>query len=61
MKVSAEIDNNFGYEKNTQLVDTDSEIKRNRNEVSSKWNKRRIYVGDQLDRCRWMERTQGSA
>ena len=30
-------------------------------EESSKWNKRRIYVGDQLDRCRWMERTQGSA
>jgi hypothetical protein len=29
--------------------------------VSSKWNKCRIYVGDQLDRCRWMERTQGSA
>jgi hypothetical protein len=28
---------------------------------SSKWNKCRIYVGDQLDRCRWMERTQGSA
>jgi hypothetical protein len=40
---------------------TDSEIKRNRSEVSSKWNKCRIYVGDQLDRCRWMERTQGSA
>ena len=40
---------------------TDSEIKRNRNEVSSKWNKCRIYVGDQLDRCRWMERTQRSA
>ena len=30
---------------------TDSEIKRNRSEVSSKWNKCRIYVGDQLDRC----------
>jgi hypothetical protein len=40
---------------------TDSEIKRNRSEVSSKWNICRIYVGDQLDRCRWMERTQGSA
>jgi hypothetical protein len=38
---------------------TDSEIKRNRSEVSSKWNKCRIYVGDQLDRCRWMGRTQG--
>jgi hypothetical protein len=87
MKVSTEIDNNFGYEKITQLVDniplndifkenntkeklstrgrkrtlTDSEIKRNRSEVSSKWNKCRIYVRDQLDRCRWMERTQGSA
>jgi hypothetical protein len=86
MKVSKEIDNNFGYEKITQLVDNiplnpqalveakeklstrgrkrtlmDSEIKRNRSEVSSKWNKCRIYVGDQLDRCRWMERTQGSA
>jgi hypothetical protein len=32
-----------------------------RSEVSSKWNRCRIYVGDQLDRCRWMERTQGSA
>ena len=32
---------------------TDSEIKRNRSEVSSKWNKCRIYVGDQLDR--WNE------
>ena len=40
---------------------TDSEIKRNRSEVSSKWNKCMIYVRDQLDRCRWMERTQGSA
>jgi hypothetical protein len=39
---------------------TDSELKRNRSEVSSKWNKCRIYVGDQLDRCRWMERTEGS-
>jgi DNA-directed RNA polymerase alpha subunit len=29
--------------------------------LSSKWNKCRIYVGDQLDRCRWMEQTQGSA
>jgi hypothetical protein len=27
---------------------TDSEIKRNRSEVSSKWNRCRIYVGDQL-------------
>jgi hypothetical protein len=32
---------------------TDSEIKRNRSAVSSKWNKFRIYVGDQLDR--WNE------
>ena len=40
---------------------TDSEIKKNRSEVSSKWNKCRLYVGDQLNRCRWMERTQGSA
>jgi hypothetical protein len=32
-----------------------------KNRVSSKWNKCRIYVGDQLDRCRWKERTQGSA
>ena len=30
---------------------TDSERKMNRSEVSSKWNKCRIYVGDQLDRC----------
>ena len=30
---------------------TDSERKMNRSEVSSKWNKCRIYVGDQLD-CR---------
>jgi hypothetical protein len=32
---------------------TDSERKRNRSAVSSKWNKCRIYmyVGDQLDRC----------
>jgi hypothetical protein len=28
---------------------TDSERKMNRSEVSSKWNKCRIYVGDQLD------------
>ena len=34
---------------------TDSERKRNRSAVSSKWNKCRIYVGDQL------ERTEGSA
>ena len=34
---------------------TDSERKMNRSEVSSKWNKCRIYVGDQL------ERSQGSA
>jgi hypothetical protein len=27
----------------------DSERKMNRSEVSSKWNKCRIYVGDQLD------------
>ena len=32
---------------------TDSERKRNRIAVSSKWNKGRIYVGDQLDR--WNE------
>jgi hypothetical protein len=32
---------------------TDSERKRNRSTLSSKWNKRRIYVGDQLDR--WNE------
>ena len=29
---------------------TDSERKMNRSEVSSKWNKCRMYVGDQLDR-----------
>jgi hypothetical protein len=28
---------------------TDSERKMNRSEVSSKWNKCRIYVGNQLD------------
>ena len=28
---------------------TDSERKMNRSEVSSKWNKCRVYVGDQLD------------
>ena len=32
---------------------TDSERKMNRSEVSFKWNKCRIYVGDQLDR--WNE------
>jgi hypothetical protein len=32
---------------------TDSERKMNRSEVSSKWNKCKIYVGDQLDR--WNE------
>jgi hypothetical protein len=32
---------------------TDSERKMNRSEVSSKWNKCRIDVGDQLDR--WKE------
>ena len=32
---------------------TDSEIKRNRSALSSKWNKCRIYVRDQLDR--WNE------
>jgi hypothetical protein len=32
---------------------TDSERKMNSSEVSSKWNKCRIYVGDQLDR--WNE------
>ena len=31
----------------------DSERKRNRSAISSKWNKCRIYVGDQLDR--WNE------
>jgi hypothetical protein len=56
----------LGQKRNCQRVEEsglwlDSEIKRNRSEVSSKWNKCRIYVRDQLDRCRWMERTQGSA
>ena len=37
--------------KKTTLMD--SERKMNRSEVSSKWNKCRIYVGDQLDR--WNE------
>ena len=32
---------------------TDSERKRNRSAVSSKWNTGRIYKGDQLDR--WNE------
>jgi hypothetical protein len=32
---------------------TDSERKRNRSAISSKWNKCRIYVGDQLER--WNE------
>jgi hypothetical protein len=32
---------------------TDYERKRNRSAISSKWNKCRIYVGDQLDR--WNE------
>ena len=32
---------------------TDSERNMNRSEVSSKWNKCRMYVGDQLDR--WNE------
>jgi hypothetical protein len=32
---------------------TDSERKRNISAISSKWNKCRIYVGDQLDR--WNE------
>ena len=40
---------------------TDSERKMNRSEVSAIWKKCRIYVGDQLNRCCWMERTQGSA
>ena len=35
---------------------TDSERKMNRSEVSSKWNKCRIYVGDQLDR--WNKRKE---
>jgi hypothetical protein len=30
-------------------ITQDSERKMNRSEVSSKWNKCRIYVGDQLD------------
>jgi hypothetical protein len=34
---------------------TDSERKMNRSEVSSKWNKCRIYVGDQLDRWNELE------
>ena len=34
---------------------TNSERKRNRSAVSSKWKKCKIYVGDQL------ERTEGSA
>jgi hypothetical protein len=38
---------------------TNSDIKRNRSAVSSKWNKCRIYVGDQLDPA--LERTEGSA
>ena len=55
----------LGQKRNCQRVEesgllTDSERKMNRSEVSSKWNKCRIYVGDQLDHCRWMERTQGS-
>ena len=46
----------LGQKRNCQRVEesglwTDSDIKRNRSEVSSKWNKCRIYVGDQLDRC----------
>ena len=53
MKVSTENDNNFGYEKMStrgrKRTLTDSERKMNRSEVSSKWNKCRIYVGDQLD------------
>jgi hypothetical protein len=32
---------------------TDSDRKRNKSAVSSKWNKCKIYVGDQLDR--WIE------
>ena len=35
---------------------TDSERKRNRSAVSSKWNQYRIYVGDQLDR--WNEQKE---
>jgi hypothetical protein len=34
---------------------TDSERKMNRSEVSSKWKKCRIYVGDQLDRWNELE------
>jgi exonuclease V gamma subunit len=35
---------------------TDSERKRNRSAVSSKWKQYRIYVGDQLDR--WNEQKE---
>jgi hypothetical protein len=47
----------LGQKRKCQRVEesglTDSERKMNRSEVSSKWNKCRIYVGDQLDR--WNE------
>ena len=42
----------LGQKKKCQRVE-DSERKMNISEVSSKWNKCRIYVGDQLDR--WNE------
>jgi hypothetical protein len=38
---------------------TDSERKRNRSAVSFKWNKCRIYVGDQLDRWNELSRWSG--
>ena len=55
----------LGQKRNCQRVEENGlwriQKKMNRSEVSSKWNKCRIYVGDQLNRCRWMERTQRSA
>ena len=38
MKVSTEIDNNFGYEKITQLVDYDAEYSRNWSLMSGYYN-----------------------
>ena len=47
----------LGQKRNCQRVEEsglmDSERKMNRSEVSSKWSKCRIYVGDQLNR--WNE------
>jgi hypothetical protein len=37
---------------------TDSERKKNRSEVSSKWNKCRIYVGYMLDRWNELKEVQ---